>query len=75
MKPRADGLSYHVYVLRSWREGEASAGVPSVWRYSLEDPVTRQRRGFPDLTSLARFLAAEAEMDIVQYGDQEDDQA
>jgi hypothetical protein len=54
-------VSYRVYVLRSWQEGGVCTTPPSVWRFSLEDPMTRQRRGFPDLAALMRFLAAETE--------------
>jgi hypothetical protein len=59
MKPFEEQPSYRVYVLRSWQEGHPSCGAPAVWRFSLEDPTTRQRRGFADLESLMRFLAAE----------------
>ncbi len=42
-----------VYILRLWREpGPRQAA----WRFSLEDPLTRQRRGFADLESLTAFL-------------------
>ena len=61
MKAIEEQSSYRVYVLRSWREGCPSSGTPSVWRFSLEDPTTRQRRGFADLESLMSFLAAETD--------------
>jgi len=61
MKAIEEQSSYRVYVLRSWQEGYASSGTPSVWRFSLEDPATRQRRGFADLESLMSFLAAETD--------------
>jgi hypothetical protein len=51
--------SYQVYVLRSWQEGPPSSGEAAVWRFSLEDPTTRQRRGFADLESLMSFLAGQ----------------
>ena len=57
--------SYQVYVLRSWLEGDPASGSPPVRRYSLEDPQTRQRRGFADLQALMGFLAAEAEQEAV----------
>jgi len=59
MKPIEGQLSYRVYVLRSWQEGGPSAGTPVKWRFDLEDPTTRQRRGFADLETLMSFLAAE----------------
>lgn len=40
-------------ILRVWREGE---GVESVWRCSVEDPSSRQRRGFATLAELLPFL-------------------
>lgn len=40
-------------VLRLWREGE---GNGAVWRCSVEDPRTKQRRGFPSLAELLSFL-------------------
>jgi hypothetical protein len=59
MKQPEELSSYRVYVLRSWHECYPCSETPSVWRFSLEDPATRQRRGFADLESLMRFLAAE----------------
>jgi rRNA maturation protein Nop10 len=61
MKPSEEQLPYRVYVLRSWREGGSYSNAPAVWRFSLEDPTTRQRRGFADLAALMSFLAAETE--------------
>ncbi len=55
--------SYRVYILRSWFESGGSPGEPPVRRYSLEDPQTRQRRGFADLAALMSFLEAEAKAD------------
>jgi len=49
--------TYRVYILRTWQEEAVPSGA-SVWRFSLEDPQTRQRRGFADLESLMNFLAA-----------------
>lgn len=54
-------MSYRVYVLRSWQEGTPTSAAPAVWRFSLEDPNTRQRRGFADLEALMSFLAVETE--------------
>jgi len=61
MKASEEQSAYRVYVLRSWQEGYTSSGAPAVWRFSLEDPTTRQRRGFADLAALMSFLAAETE--------------
>jgi hypothetical protein len=51
--------TYQVYLLRAWRERPASPGHPAVWRFSLEDVRTRQRRGFGSLEGLVAFLRAE----------------
>lgn len=47
---------YQVYLLRLWREQTASAEHPAAWRFVLEDPKTRQRRGFANLQALMAFL-------------------
>ena len=43
---------YHSYLLRCWSEG------PGLWRYSVEDPHTGERRGFTDMAALTAFLEA-----------------
>ena len=53
--------SYRVYILRYWQEANSVPGATAVWRFSLEDPQTRQRRGFADLAALVSFLEAEME--------------
>ncbi|MFI5166787.1 MAG: hypothetical protein ACHQQS_09230 [Thermoanaerobaculales bacterium] len=40
-------------ILRLWREG---TGATTVWRCSVEDPRTKQRRGFSSLAELFPFL-------------------
>jgi hypothetical protein len=49
-------LRYHAYVLRFWREGGPPADPPAVWRFSLEDVETGERRGFINLDTLVAFL-------------------
>jgi len=49
-------FQYHSFILSLWTEGSALPNAPPVWRYSLEDPHTDQRRGFKDLAELMRFL-------------------
>ena len=44
--------AYQVYVMRIWQEQTATP----VWRYSLEDPATGQRRGFSCLSELTAYL-------------------
>jgi hypothetical protein len=51
-KPRR----YLSYLLRLW---QASSGGELVWRSSLENPHTGERRGFACLAELAAFLEEE----------------
>ena len=46
------GIAYQVYVMRFWQEQIDSP----VWRISLEDPNTGQRRGFACLSELTAYL-------------------
>ncbi|MCJ7435804.1 MAG: hypothetical protein MUO77_20170 [Anaerolineales bacterium] len=41
------------YLLRLWRNTELS---DSVWRASLENPMTGERKGFASIDELANFL-------------------
>jgi hypothetical protein len=50
---------YRAYMLRIWEVRSEHAAQPSTWRFSLEDPETGEKRGFPDLEALVRFLQAE----------------
>jgi hypothetical protein len=43
---------YHSYQLRCWSEGLG------IWRFSVEDPHTGERRGFPEMAALVAFLDA-----------------
>ena len=44
---------YVAYLLRLWRVG---SGEPTVWRASLDDPSTGERKGFANLESLFAYL-------------------
>jgi rRNA maturation protein Nop10 len=50
---------YRAWMLRCWEvEGDAPArALP--WQFSLEDPHTRERRGFASVESLVAFLLDE----------------
>ena len=61
MEFREEGI-YQVYLLRAWRERSASSRRPAVWRFSLEDTRTTQRRGFATLDELVAFLRTQ--MDV-----------
>ena len=45
--------AYRSYLLRLWR---AHSGERFVWRASLEDPHTGERRGFAGLEQMLAFL-------------------
>jgi hypothetical protein len=47
---------YRVFVLRLWHETGGEATAAPVWRCSLEDPATGQRRGFTSPEGLAGYL-------------------
>jgi hypothetical protein len=47
---------YRTYILRFWEERDPNLKKPTVWRFSLEDPKTKQRHGFQDIASLVQFL-------------------
>lgn len=47
---------YRVFVLRLWHEVSGDGAGAPVWRCSLEDPVTGQRRGFASPLGLAGYL-------------------
>jgi hypothetical protein len=49
--------SYRSYVIRCWQEHSVHATQKiAVWRFSLEDPRTHQRRGFATLEALLLSL-------------------
>jgi hypothetical protein len=50
---------YRSYLLAFWEERSRDPDGPVVWRFSLEDPRTGQRRGFAGPEALAAFLRAE----------------
>jgi hypothetical protein len=47
------------YILTFWEERSHDPDTPAVWRFSLEDPHTGQRRGFADLKKLLAALQQE----------------
>jgi hypothetical protein len=52
---------YRSYVLVLWEERSQDPTVPVVWRFSLQDPRTGQRRGFASLEALVAALEREME--------------
>ena len=57
---------YRSFLLRLWEETSQQAKLPGIWRFSLEDPHTGERRGFVNLEALVVFLRK-------QIGGSEDD--
>ena len=55
----SDGPLRIVHLLTLWQERPARGDQPALWRFSLEDARTRQRRGFGSLEALTAFLQAQ----------------
>ena len=53
MKPVDHKMNYRSYLLRLWVEDENGKRA---WRISLENPFTRERRGFASLQDLCAYL-------------------
>ncbi len=53
----------YVHLLTIWRERPAQGDQPPLWRFSLEDAHTRQRRVFVSLEALMAFLREQMESD------------
>jgi hypothetical protein len=54
-----EGRRHLAYLIRLWRVDD---GQRAIWRASLQDVRTGQRRGFADLESACRFLRAQIEI-------------
>ena len=54
MNSTTESSRYQAYLLRLWLTGDDDTAV---WRASLEDPRTGERRGFADVDSLLAFLS------------------
>lgn len=50
---------YRTYLLTVWEERSQDATPPTLWRFSLKDPATGQRRGFASLDEMMAFLSSE----------------
>ena len=57
MDPSSEHSSYQVYLLRVWQAQAAGSERKTVWRFSLEDTQTKQRRGFASLEEMVAFLS------------------
>lgn len=47
---------YHAFMLRCWEVRTPAGEGPVTWRFSLEDPETRERFGFADMEAFLAFL-------------------
>ena len=57
---------YRSYVVSVWQERSVHAGQEvMVWRFSLQDPLTNQRRGFANIESLLIALQTELDDEVV----------
>jgi hypothetical protein len=61
MNSSSEHLCYRAYILRLWQERPVSSDRSAVWRFSVEDPRTGQRRGFGSLEELMAFLRTQME--------------
>ena len=50
---------YRAYLLTFWEERSTDQRSPGLWRFTLEDPRTGQRRGFASLGALMEALEQE----------------
>jgi hypothetical protein len=59
---------YRSYLLTVWEERNVDPSLPAVWRFSLEDARTGQRRGFAGLEMLVAALEQETAEDRTKEG-------
>jgi hypothetical protein len=59
---------YLAYLVRLWRE---EGDDRTIWRASVEDPHTAERRGFSDLSRLFEFLRQQTETASREPDDQD----
>jgi hypothetical protein len=55
-KFEARPLRHQSFILSLWQETGPSHQSPPVWRFSLEDPHTAERRGFREIDDLLKYL-------------------
>ena len=47
---------YRTYLIAFWQERDQEPDAPAVWRFSLEESRTGERRGFANLDALTAAL-------------------
>ena len=60
---------YRTYLLTIWEERSQDPTSSTVWRFSLKDPDTGQRRGFAGLEEMMAFLRSELAGGLVNRTD------
>jgi hypothetical protein len=53
---------YQSYLLRCWEMRSQQPDRPATWRFSLEDPQTKEKHAFSGLEALVSFLQTKLEM-------------
>ena len=61
---------HRTYLLTIWEERSRDSTLPTLWRFSLKDPDTGQRRGFARLEEVMAFLSSELAGGPVDQTDQ-----
>jgi hypothetical protein len=59
MTAKTKPLHYRIYLLTIWVEPGREDEATQMWRFSLKNPRTGQRRGFTNLTELVIALHTE----------------
>ncbi len=60
MEERSNGPpTYKSYWLRCWSAGAREPGGSVNWRFSLEDAVTGEKKGFNDMKAMLAFVELE----------------
>lgn len=62
MTIQPDPPRYRSYLLRCWEERSHLPRGPTVWRFSLQNPHTGERRGFASLEAL--FAALQSQLEV-----------
>jgi hypothetical protein len=57
---------YWVYVLRFWPEEGSNGTTTDNWRFTLEDPSTKARRGFMSFEALMDFLKTQTDEEEIK---------
>lgn len=60
--------AYQAYMLRIWQEHMAGCDGPAVWRFSLQDTQSGERRGFASLERLMAYIATQIDTEESPLG-------